>query len=311
MLDTVLDWRPITLHWIQKSSAWFPVRTQLLAHLHLTRHQKRCTLRTQFECSFHSNFGILTLEKSDRNKPVICIGSKRTEQLGSMNCIDNQRYTNMKAHMFPKPIFSALHRWMHPSKTDQGFFVGIWCREFSMKQVRLNRKIRFRLKSDVGSSRKRRKIRFRLKSDVGSSRKCIFLFNLTCFIENSLHQNGVPSTTLPSKKALEKSLLPIASERHAKAGSCKTIETIRKNRRLELFLTINGQEKNILPMSQVTIPPETKKRYDLADKDLESLAPGHWYAYKNGLIDKGNAKPWDDGLGADVPVQKRARKPET
>eukprot|EP00808_Paulinella_micropora_P003702 g80443.t1 len=62
-------------------------------------------------------------------------------------------------------------------------------------------------------------------------------------------------------------------------------------------------------MSQVTIPPETKKRYDLADKDLESLAPGHWYSYKNGLIDKSNAKPWDDGLGADVPVQKRARKP--
>eukprot|EP00808_Paulinella_micropora_P004060 g71115.t1 len=104
------DWRPITLHWIQKSSAWFPVRTQLLAHLHLTGHQKRCTLRTQFECSFHSNFGILTLEKSDRNKPVICIGSKRTEQLGAMNCIDNQ---------------SALHRWMHPFKTDQGFSVGI------------------------------------------------------------------------------------------------------------------------------------------------------------------------------------------
>eukprot|EP00808_Paulinella_micropora_P013572 g59312.t1 len=57
-------------------------------------------------------------------------------------------------------------------------------------------------------------------------------------------------------------------------------------------------------MSQVTIPPETKKRYDLADKDLESLAPGHWYAYKNGLIDKGNAKPWDDGLGADAKARR-------
>eukprot|EP00808_Paulinella_micropora_P011333 g83343.t1 len=63
-------------------------------------------------------------------------------------------------------------------------------------------------------------------------------------------------------------------------------------------------------MSQVNIPPETKKRYDLADRDLESLAPGHWYAYKNGMLDKGNAKPWDDALlGEDVPVQKRARKP--
>eukprot|EP00808_Paulinella_micropora_P006092 g43837.t1 len=46
-----------------------------------------------------------------------------------------------------------------------------WCREFSIKQVRLKSKIRFRLLPTSDLSRKR-----------------IFLFNLTCFIENSLHQ---------------------------------------------------------------------------------------------------------------------------
>eukprot|EP00808_Paulinella_micropora_P024301 g21262.t1 len=75
-----------------------------------------------------------------------------------------------------------------------------------------------------------------------------------------MHQNGVPSTTSPSKKA---------PKRCSSSG-----------------------EKNILPMSQVNIPPETKKRYDLADHDLEILAPGHWRRRPVFKKEQGNQPPF-------------------
>eukprot|EP00808_Paulinella_micropora_P010233 g23706.t1 len=80
-----------------------------------------------------------------------------------------------------------------------------------------------------------------------------------------MHQNGVPSTTSPSKK---ESSSGIVFDNHC------------------------GQEKNILPMSQVNIPPETKKRYDLADHDLEILAPGHWRRRPVFKKEQGNQPPF-------------------
>eukprot|EP00808_Paulinella_micropora_P014240 g30306.t1 len=77
----------------------------------------------------------------------------------------------------------------------------------------------------------------------------------------------------------------------------KSLETIRKNSRGKIFLTINGSTEE-LPFDSVEIPPAVFAKHDLGKGDRDELVRGFYYTWnQHGILQKDKGKPWDDGLG--------------
>eukprot|EP00808_Paulinella_micropora_P011245 g56644.t1 len=77
----------------------------------------------------------------------------------------------------------------------------------------------------------------------------------------------------------------------------KSLETIRKNSRGEIFLTINGSTEE-LPFDSGGDSTAVFAKHDLGKGDRDELVRGFYYTWnQHGILQKDNGKPWDDGLG--------------
>eukprot|EP00808_Paulinella_micropora_P010346 g48267.t1 len=80
----------------------------------------------------------------------------------------------------------------------------------------------------------------------------------------------------------------------------KTLQTIRKNSRDEIFLTINGSP-DVEPFENVEIPDDVFRKHDLGKGDLDTLVRGFCYSWnQQGMLMKDKATKWDNGLGEEA-----------